>query len=488
MPFLAKERSGRIIDPNERFLYNPKIMKRPLITFVFILIAMTSCRPRPERILPFTPPLQQQVITPLPDPVLLLFSLSDQSYTLTRKGTLIESPSGKTRLDLGQTVRRAIRHRNDGLLLQMEKQLLEITIKADETELRPLNLPQTALLMDACSSGLVILENNRLKWMALSDPEPQDTDIDPGDFLSLQQDSRETPWLICRHGLYFKKKDQPHFQKQEMTSSLEPPIAIIGRTLWAMTKGRHLLKYNLDRLSPSWIKELDHEMLFEPVVFGKQILLVTRSALLMALSEQGSQLWFASLGGIPLSPPLTMDEQILLPVRIRDKAILQTYDPRGRLRRESTLGETPDPPFLLLGDAFIYSSRGAEKKLELRAASTQYASTPSIKGGAKLPQDALIPISVSSTNLIEPNHTLTIRNEAGESVWSAQIGPQNPTSPVWKAQGAGRYTLHLESTSKNRPPMASQTPFTVFDRRELFRSALNLFLRSTFPPAEKEKK
>ncbi len=456
-------------------------MKLHLAIIILLSLCFCSCRHRIESIPPLSPPLALSELCILPNPAILFFSLGKSIYILSENGTLLEIPSGKKRLALNQPIINAVRVTPDRFLIQTETQLAEVTVSADEASLKPLKLQDNARLLAASESSLAFTLQDRLYWAPLNTLAAEETDIDPQDLLVLTEIGTGNIRLICRDAIYTRQPGQNGFTKTALGLRLTPPVSLIDDQLWAMDQDRRLLRYRLNDQSLVWARHMDHVLLFPMTKNLNRFLAITRSSAMLAVNDNGTQAWYAALGGLALAPPLIVGRRIAIPVRIRDAVQLRIYDSNGVHIIDHPLGENPEPPFMSSGDTLFYVTRERDKSQKLHQASTLFNVSSSLLAKARIPQHSLFPIEVKSTNLIEPNHRLTISNTSGEILWSAQIAPFDQHSPVWKAEHTGDYTLQVETSSRDQDILRSEIPFTVFDRKEMFRKALSTYLRYILP-------
>lgn len=452
-------------------------MRLFLLIILVATLGLNSCRQRIETIPPLSAPLLQEELARLPGNALLIIPKPDRILVLCDNGALIETPSGRKLLDLNQTISKAFLVQPDHLVIQSDKRIAEVFIKPGEVVMNPLPLPGNARLLTASASGLVYAHKDRLIWASLNGLKTTDLKENPEHFLTVLENGDQRIQLFCNDTVYSKRYADKEFRKTSLDRRLDFPPTLIGRHIWAMDSQRRLLKYRNDDLTLLWSRDLDHKLLFAPVSGQRESFLITHSATLLAVNERGTQAWYAYLGGLPLSAPLLIDQRIAVPVRVRETVQLRIYDRHGRLLADHPLGEDAQAPFLLQDDRLLYLGRAQDKTPTLQQASTLFAVSSNLAAMSQVPKDTLLPIEVSSINLIRPSHKLTINDSGKKTVWTAQIGPLERKTPVWKPEQAGNYTLLIETDSQNHSTLQLETPFTVFDRTALFRPSLDKYLQ-----------
>jgi len=433
-----------------------------------------------------TAPLEKSELVSLPDSAILILPVQEHLFTLCENGSLIETPSGNKRLDLNQTIRMAVPIGPGRFLIQSESQTAEVDVSNSGVSLRPLQLPEAIRLVAACPSGLIYSLQDRLWWLSFEDGKRVETGIDAQDFLALREHKDKRIRLLCRTVILTRLPGQTAFEAKNLTVPLEGPAVMTDSHLWATDADHRLRKYRLDDFSLVWEKQMDHQILYPVVEFENLALAVTRSSTMAAIKANGTQVWYVSFGGLPLCPPLILEKRIIVPVRIRDSVHLKIYDHRGGLLAEHPLGVQPQPPFLLDAESLVFSDRDEDRKLKLFRASTLFDVRSSIPPKAEFPKGALLPIELTSINLIKPEHRLSIVDKTGNTVWSAQVDSSGSQIPVWKPEIAGSYILRIESLSHNRPVLTRETSFTVYDQEQLMNAALDQFLKKFFPNPDRQ--
>lgn len=460
--------------------------KIPLAFAVAAALCLCSCRSRIETVPPLTAPLDQTELSALPDSVLLFLPVQGVLYTLCENGSLIEIPSGRKRLDLAQTVRTAIPVDGDRLLIQTDSQTVEIGFSGEEVSLRRLPLPGNALLTAACPGGLLYNLQDRLFWLSKDDQKPLDTGISAKEFLALREHPGRGIDLLSSRAVLNRAPGKKDFESKEWTTPLAGPASFSDRYLWVMTKDRRLRKYHSDDFTLVWEKKMDHQLQYPVVESGDLSLAVTRSSSMTAIRTNGTQVWYVSFGALPLTPPLILGERILVPVRFREQVLLKVYDRRGGLLAEHPLKGLPQPPFLLEKEGLVFCGKNENRELKLFRVSTLHQVSGSIRPKSRLPKGELVPIELTVVNLIKPEHRLSIIDRGGTVVWSARISSTDSQAPVWKPELAGDYVLRIETDSRGLRTLVRETPFSVYDREQLIRSALDRFLRNCFLDPERQ--
>jgi outer membrane protein assembly factor BamB len=274
----------------------------------------------------------------------------------------------------------------------------------------------------------------------------------------------ENKILLCSADKVFEfskplKKIINHNLRHESDSG----FLIYDDSLYYCSKDMELIRFNLKNDKIVWKLKLPSKIVYKPLRAGRYIGVLLRDYNVYFYNKNGSLYWWEKLGTAPFLQPVGMNENIAVSLRPKVKPSIKFFNIKEKKTLNYQLTYPFNNYFFCNGGIYTVSSDDYGNLTEISKIENKYAVDVKILPKSALVKNKTVEFVLKAINLIKPSFKITIFGSDKKSVFSYEIGKEEPQTFIWLPKNEGDFELIIEACSENKEVITQKIEFNVLN-------------------------